>query len=382
MEVIKIEGVRRGRYLNCLQLHVVFDEGTYSDILREMQGKIFKIAHGRFIVFVFAILFAQAISLVRYNYTHASWQYYRSITVTSTATVASGTQSNFPMLFNTTANWLKTTSTDATNGRIQSVLGYDIAFSTSTDCTNPLNYERERYTSSTGELVAWVNEPTLSAGTVNYICYGDASITTDQTNASATWNSSYKGVWHLGNPTSTLSARDSTANANNGTLNNAPTAVTGQIDGGAHFVSSTSQDINVGNGASLGITGNLTESAWVKLTTAPASGEEYQIMSKDKNTGGRAYTFEIVNGAGICGYVCVFFYINGGTPSNRVVSLTALASSTWYYLTGVYNTAGTLKVYVNGCLITPTQVVWLLQYQHQRRMYASAQENTPDILTT
>ena len=54
--------------------------------------------------------------------------------MTTTASVASGTHADFPFLVNiATSTYLKTTSTDA-NGRIQSVNGYDLIFSTSTDC--------------------------------------------------------------------------------------------------------------------------------------------------------------------------------------------------------------------------------------------------------
>jgi hypothetical protein len=42
--------------------------------------------------------------------------------------------------------------------------GNDILF-TSSDGLTKLNYERESYTSSTGQLIAWVQIPTLSATT-------------------------------------------------------------------------------------------------------------------------------------------------------------------------------------------------------------------------
>lgn len=63
--------------------------------------------------------------------TNAAWSYYRSITVTSTVTAASGTLSNFPMLVATTTLSLETTST-AAGGRINDYRGFDITFSGST----------------------------------------------------------------------------------------------------------------------------------------------------------------------------------------------------------------------------------------------------------
>src|SRR5690242_412053 len=60
----------------------------------------------------------------------------------------------------------------------------------------------------------------------------------DQQNKTGVWDSNYKTVYHLPNG-STLSAADSTANANNGT-NSGATAALALIGGGASFDGSTS----------------------------------------------------------------------------------------------------------------------------------------------
>jgi len=72
-----------------------------------------------------------------------------------------------------------------------------------------------------------------SSDTVFYMFYGNSSVTTDQSNKTGVWDSSFKGVWHLPNG-STLSASDSTSNGNNGT-NHGASAATGKIDGSASF---------------------------------------------------------------------------------------------------------------------------------------------------
>jgi hypothetical protein len=111
-----------------------------------------------------------------------------------------------------------------------------------------LNFETESYTSSTGALIDWVNVPTLSAGSVIYACYGNASVKTDQSHPSSTWNANYKGVWHLANAGAATST-DSTANANNGT-NTGVTATSTNIDGGINAHGGTDR-IAVADASSL-----------------------------------------------------------------------------------------------------------------------------------
>src|SRR4029077_13499410 len=95
------------------------------------------------------------------------------------------------------------------------------------------------YSSTTGEVIAWINVPTLSTSTDTslFMYYGNAS-STDQSNKTAVWDANFKGVWHLPNGTA-LTANDSTSNANNGTVNSA-TATAGKIDGAGSFNGSSS----------------------------------------------------------------------------------------------------------------------------------------------
>ena len=43
----------------------------------------------------------------------------------------------------------------------------------------------------------WVNVPSLSAGTTIYACYGQYSVTTDQSHPMTTWSSTVAGVWRF-----------------------------------------------------------------------------------------------------------------------------------------------------------------------------------------
>src|SRR6185436_4486853 len=113
--------------------------------------------------------------------------------------------------------------------------GNDILF-TDGDGVTKLAHEIEKYSSVNGNLIAWVQVPSVSptSDTVLYLYYGNGSAA-DQQNRTAVWDSSYKGVWHLPNG-STLTAGDSTGNGNHGTIVGNVLAGTGQMDGGAGFV--------------------------------------------------------------------------------------------------------------------------------------------------
>ena len=104
-----------------------------------------------------------------------SWAYRKTITVNS-AQVPS-TQTNFPMLVSLPS--------DADLAAHALSNGYDIVFTDSSG-TSVLNYERELFNPSTGQLIAWVNVPSLSNGAVIYVYFGNSSETTDQQNSSGT----------------------------------------------------------------------------------------------------------------------------------------------------------------------------------------------------
>src|SRR5438477_6543923 len=79
------------------------------------------------------------------------------------------------------------------------------------------------------------------------------------------WDSSYRAVYHLRDG-ATLSAGDSTAGGNNGSLVNGASATAGQVGGGASFTAANSQYIDLGNSPSIEIAGAITVEAWIKYT--------------------------------------------------------------------------------------------------------------------
>ena len=182
--------------------------------------------------------------------------------------------------------------------------------------------------------------PTVShtTDTVIYLFYGNSSVTTDQSNASGTWNSNYVGVWHLPNGT-TLSANDSTGNGNNGTINGA-TATSGQIDGGASFNGSTAY-IDVPNSTSLNST-TATWSAWFK-TTQSASNYSF-ILGRARWIGVQERDQFIRGPIGARKGSGVWAL---GPVVDMTISAAMVNDGNWHYLTFTVNSS-TARLYVDG----------------------------------
>ena len=188
------------------------------------------------------------------------FSYQRAITINHTQ-VPNTDQTNFPVLISGTYPWLATTSN---GGHVTNPNGYDIVFTSDPTCVTKLNFEVEQWNAQTGVFVGWVRIPTLShtSDTVIYACYGNASISTDQSNGHGTWDGTFEGVWHFPNGT-VLSANDSTSNANNATSLNGTSATAGKIDGAARF--NGSNYLAIPNSPSLNNWTVQTVSMWVNI---------------------------------------------------------------------------------------------------------------------
>ena len=117
---------------------------------------------------------------------------------------------NYPVLVSLTDVNLRTKASDATNGRVENANGYDIIFRAEDTATCggaaicTLDHEIEKYTASTGALVAWVRLPSVKTadGTNTtdieiYVYYGNSDITSSTENVDSVWDINFVGVWHL-----------------------------------------------------------------------------------------------------------------------------------------------------------------------------------------
>ncbi len=242
-------------------------------------------------------------------------------------------QTDFPILIDKTDNRFKTV---ANGGHVQNANGYDIRPYSDSGLTTPLTYELDYYNASTGQVVMWVKWSTLSSSvdTVTYFRYGDSSITTDGSSAS-TWSNNFLYVYHLKDG-SALSVLDSLGTTG---VNHGATATTGQIDGGAAFVSASSQYIDSGNSVAFAIA--TTASAWVNATSFPNAFNS--VVIKDQSSVNEYIRLSVTSAGKLtCEIKATADVSYSGTGTNT------LSAGTWYYLTETYSAAAGLIGYVNA----------------------------------
>lgn len=281
-----------------------------------------------------------------------SYSFLRSITVNHAH--VGGALTSYPVLINSTLTYLRTV---ANGGQVQNANGYDIIFlSDANDETSLLNWEIEKYTATSGLIVAWVKLPTLSSSidTVFYMKYGNAAITTFQGNVVGTWQTAFKAVWHLpGNEAGVVipDLLDSTSNNNDGTaggLGNQKT-VPGQADGGCSF-SGGGNGITCGTDSSLALQ-SFTVSGWFEPISIGGFGFGKTFIAKISD-----FSSTTTSGWGIYAKSdlhLAFRYVDSGI--HDYVTGLSLVNSTRYYFGFVRDrAAGQFRTYINGVLVDTT----------------------------
>ncbi len=258
----------------------------------------------------------------------AGYNYYKPITITPAEVV--GSHADFPVLVSITDSDL------ASKARSD---GFDIVFTTSAGSTTILDHELESFNSGTGELVAWVKVPTVSAaGETFYMWYGNSGASSDQS-SSNTWSNQFRSVYHLG---STFS--DASPNGNDGT-NSGSTNTTGKI-GDAQNFDGVDNYIALNDSYSSTTEAAITVSTWIRT-----SDETDQIIgSFDRN---EYWRFEINGNGGGNGQLGWDLLTNSGQADFG--STTRVDDGNWRYVTGVYDN-GALRIYIDGIQdVTTTQ---------------------------
>ena len=262
----------------------------------------------------------------------SSWQNRKKITINSAN--VSDNLTSFPVLISLTTD--SDLASDAQND------GGDILF-TAADEVTKLSHEIESFNGTSGQLVAWVKIPGLSASvdTDIYMYYGNSGVI-NQEDAANVWDSNYKMVQHMEDTTSgTDNITDSTINANHGTDYNTPTlGAAGQIDGSIDFDGSpTNNYLRVDHSSSLSITGNITLEAWVNTDNNTLS---YQTIL-EKRPGVTEYNYYIRLDGGYFRYS----FISGVSHKALLDDTTQLSNNTWHYVVATYDNSN-IRLYVDG----------------------------------
>ncbi|KKU82931.1 MAG: hypothetical protein UY09_C0001G0005 [Parcubacteria group bacterium GW2011_GWA2_47_8] len=280
------------------------------------------------------------------------WQYRRKLTINNSASTE--TLTNFPLL-------VPLNSSRVTYANTQDA-GQDLRF---TDANGQLlDHEIENWNEA-GTSNVWVKIPSITAASIGeyiYVYYGNPSAG-DAQNAQGVWNSNYKMVQHLPNGT-TLTANDSTSNANHGTLPggaNNPTATTGQINGAAAFASASSQYINsVGAVSSFSFiqnTGVFTNEIWAKLTNNTAT-QETSYFSNTPTSAEKGFFFVWNNTAGTK-LVEMVIVRGGGVVINSKTASNAVTDNNWHYIVASGNGTNVF-FYIDGVQQTGTNTIGTL----------------------
>jgi len=307
------------------------------------------------------------ILLVLTNSAFAGYTYSRAITVQSGQISGGANLTQFPILVcgNAASGSCNTAvsnmATVANGGHIQNTttvngqtVPADLIFTTDSGCSNKLTWEVESYKATTGEFEAWVTNTSTplayNTNTTFYMCYGNAAVTTYQSSASAVWDSYYVGVWHLSNGT-TLSGINTITGAS-GTLQNGPTAATGQIDGAGGFTGNSNQRIDNANIGNLSNGTPLTVSAWINYTTD--NRVEYVFVGQNAaNNSATALLWM----PGTAGGVSNTYGMTYGTAYKY--SSADLSTGTWTYIVGTEDGSGTsagMALYRNAQVETYFQI--------------------------
>lgn len=297
-------------------------------------------------IFTFSDLFKTNKASASWYSSGGTWTHRKQITIDHNKVSGSSNLTDFPMLFSVTDADLKHTSHGGKMGKTD---GTDILF-TSSDGSTKLSHEIELYSSTTGQIVAWVKIPTLytSQDTVLYVYFGNSGAS-DQQDITNVWDSNFTSVLHLNDNAASTNVNDSTSNSNDFTAqtNTSSRTTTGRIGAGLSFSSSTPDYLSrasiTPNGSSR------TVSFWAKLDSTLTF---YGIVSNANSPTSGSPNWFISGNQNQQGGVAAYSGSGGYLPD--VSSFAWFPAGTWAHVALTFDPSGSgsHRLYVNGNLLT------------------------------
>lgn len=252
--------------------------------------------------------------------------------------VLNGTgQTNFPVPFSSVNNTqisgiLSKFATTGNSGLVTSASGYDIAFYSDASCSTLIPFERVIWNSTATRILFFFKGTTNG---IYYLCIGNNGVSSDLSNPTAVWPTSYKRVYHTPDGTSLTSpSPDSTSNADSMTLVATPTASLSTIGGAATF-----------NGSSQYLTTN----------TGYTMAQPYTFMALVKPTS--VITYQSIYGGGASGIgadleirIDNTGHLNSGRTfySYNPASTGTLTANVWQRVAITVDISGNFVYYING----------------------------------
>ena len=281
--------------------------------------------------------------------TPTSFSYQRKITIDD-AMVQNGPHTSFPVLISESQDFLKTVSN---GGRIQSAKGHDILF-TASDQITILDHEIETYSSSTGQLEAWVRIPSLpsDADTEIYMFYGNSSITTPMERVSSVWDSDFQVVQHMNdlttiNVASTTKNRNSKFNTNDATkyASGAPLQSIAKVGYGQTYDASYDYHTITNHADNQQGTNDFTVEFWIK---PDSTATDYSCpIYKGNGNGTIAEGWNIRHYQGTTDKLD-FMMGSGSVDLGNVMTANALTNNIWTHIVLTADRDVGYRFYVNG----------------------------------
>ncbi|MBD3250008.1 MAG: DUF2341 domain-containing protein [Candidatus Pacebacteria bacterium] len=293
----------------------------------------------------------------------SAYQYSKKITIDHTK--VDDDLTDYPLTLVTTDSDLATTvngghvqNTDSSGGASGSLtVPADLIFSSTSDCSTQLDHEVEKYSDSTGELVAHIKIPSLSSSqdTEIYVCYGLSSAVTTQENTSDVWSNNYLAVYHMSSDPSGITY-DSTQYGNNGTSTGSMDSsdlVNGVLGQAVDF-DGIDDKLEVSDSASLqnldGYSTSYSVEFWANTTEAGDSDFDQALIERRSFTGDISWVFNIgPNDSGYenC-YIRAVDYVFWEDPVFTSGS-TKINDGNWHNVVFTRNNSN-LNIYADGSL--------------------------------
>ena len=276
------------------------------------------------------------------------------------ATDAAGNVSEYSSIASTTTQAPDSTAPTAPTGLTATAVSatqIDLAWTAATDGVAVTGYWVEQCQGAGCSSFAQIATPTatgfnntgLSAGT----SYSYRVRATDAAGNLSAYSSVATSSTPLGlaaayafNEGAGTTVADTSGNNNTGTLSGATWTAAGQFSNALGF-NGSSASVDLGNPATLQLTGSVTISAWIKA--AAFADADAAIVSK--RTGSTNQGFELDTTVDTGPRAIGFKLTDASGALMSRIGATTLQVNQWYYVSGVYDAgAQTLDVYLNGVL--------------------------------
>ena len=313
----------------------------------------------------------------------AAYSFRMSITIDRTrigTSTGATTLSNYPLLLDITSTNLRNTGGRRTRHERQR-LRHQLPGRRHDHLRRPVDLhlqlrDRELHLAgASGRVIAWVNIPVLktaanTADTVIYVKYGDAAVTTPTQNQNGTWNSNFKGVWHLNQAASPQT--DSTSTPSNASHNGAPApaTATGLISSGVSMSSTTGTAYLDYRSTKFNWTSSdtFTYQGWFKTT----DGAGPLFSQRDNGAGNPDIDITVgYNGATTnTNKMSVLVRDDTGGAYAQVNGSAAVNDNVWHHF-AVTRSGGTIEVYVDGASIGTGTDAGARRQHHDRERRAT-----------